>query len=88
MVTTMNGLKFAKEDYETCDFYGGDMDGEDYITRKIVKCRKPHECMGGCGSTIQRGEYALCEKGFMDGYPVSCYTCIKCIDEWIEECGG
>lgn len=25
--------------------------------------------------------------GFMDGEPVSCYTCLKCIEDWLEESG-
>lgn len=84
----MNTLKYSKELYEDCDFYGGDMDCDIDITmKKIVRCRKPHDCMGGCEGTIPAGDYALCERGFMDNKPVSCYTCIDCLDKWIEESG-
>lgn len=53
---------------------------------KIVKCRKPHKCVT-CESNIAIGEHALKETGFMDGKPVSCYTCLPCIEAWLEESG-
>lgn len=43
--------------------------------------------MGGCGREIKVGEQAVCEKGFLDGKPTSCYTCLKCIEKWLEESG-
>lgn len=27
------------------------------------------------------------DSGFMDGAPVSSYTCLKCIEDWLEESG-
>ena len=33
------------------------------------------------------GEQALYESGFSDGEPVSCYTCLGCVEEWLEESG-
>ena len=53
-----------------------------------MKCRKPHKCMGGCDKEIAVGEYAICETGFMDGRPVSTYTCTDCMDKWIDEING
>lgn len=81
-------MKYDKELYLDSGFYGGDF-GDDITCHKekIVKCRKPHECLGGCGNEIKVGEYALRETGFMDGEPVSCYTCLPCIEEWLEESG-
>ena len=81
-------MKYDEELYIGSGFYGADMDGE-YSPReeKIVKCRKPHECMGGCGKTIKPGDQALYETGFFDGKPVSCYTCLECIEKWLEESG-
>lgn len=82
----MGKLKYSREQYETCDYYGGDMDCDiDVISKKLVKCRKPHKCMGGCGKTIEVGQYALCEKGFEENWPVSCYTCINCLNDWLDE---
>ena len=47
----------------------------------------PRKCMGGCDKEIQVGEEALLEKGFLDGKPVSSYTCLPCIEKWLEESG-
>lgn len=81
-------MKYPKEMYLDSGFYAGDMDCEiENPQEKIVKCRKPHKCLGGCKIEIQAGEYALCESGFMDGKPVSCYTCLPCIEAWLEESG-
>lgn len=81
-------MKYDKELYLDSGFYDGDF-GDDLDCRKekIVKCRKPHDCMGNCGKEIKAGDYALLETGFMDGHPVSCYTCLPCIDAWLEESG-
>jgi hypothetical protein len=49
-----------------------------------VRCRKPHKC-ANCQKQIEIGDYALAESGFMDGKPVRCYTCLPCIDEWLDE---
>lgn len=81
-------MKYDKDLYLDSSFYGGDF-GDDITNHKekIVKCRKPHECNGGCGKEIKAGDYALLETGFMDGEPVSSYTCLPCIEEWLEESG-
>lgn len=81
-------MKYDEELYIDCGFYDGDMDG-DFVKKseKIVKCRKTHECMGGCGKEIKPGEKAVCETGFYDGKPTSCYTCLECIEKWLEESG-
>lgn len=55
-------MKYKPEDYIESGFYSDDEDVE-YKTEKIVKCRKPHKCMGGCEKEIQIGEYALLGKG-------------------------
>lgn len=78
-------MKYDKELYLDSGFYS-DMDDEvTNKSEKIVKCRKSHRCMGGCNKEIQAGEYAVVEKGFLDNKPVSCYTCIPCIEAWLEE---
>ena len=81
-------LKYDKELYIDCGFYDGDF-GEDDIScykQKLVKCRKPHKC-NVCGKEISVESYAVYESGFMDGQAVSCYTCAKCIEDWLEKSG-
>ena len=78
-------MKYKEADYIDSGFYDGDRDSNiENHSEKVINCRKPHECMGGCGNEIKAGEYALLETGFMDGKPVSCYTCLPCIDQWLE----
>jgi hypothetical protein len=79
-------VKYNPEDYIDTGFYPADEDIANY-KEKIVKCRKPHKCMGGCGKEIQAGEQAVRETGFLLGEPVSNYTCLPCIEEWLEESG-
>lgn len=82
-------MKYKPENYLDSGFYDGGCNEDDVENKKekLVKCRKSHECMGGCNTIIQPGEHALLEKGFMDGQPVSCYTCLPCIEAWLEESG-
>jgi hypothetical protein len=78
-------MKYDKAKYIDSGFYGIDEDIENR-KEKIVKCRKPHKC-ASCEKDIAIGQQALYESGFMDGEPVSCYTCLECIEEWLEESG-
>ena len=79
-------MKYTEKEYIESGFYDGDMDVEISNEKvKVVKCRKPHKCNGGCNTEIQIGEHALSETGFMDGNPISCYTCIPCLDKWLDE---
>lgn len=80
-------MKYPEEMYLDCGFYDGDMDSDiECHKEKIVKCRKEHKC-SACQKIILQGEKALCETGFMDGSPVSSYTCLPCIEAWLEESG-
>ena len=80
-------MKYNKELYIDSEFYGGDF-GDDIENHKekVVKCRKTHKC-AVCEQLIDIGEHALYESGFMDGKPVSVYTCLECIEKWLEESG-
>ncbi len=80
-------MKYDKELYIYSGIYDGDMDGELQISEeKLVKCRKPHTCMS-CQRGINAGEQAVCERGFLNNKPVSGYTCLECIESWLEESG-
>jgi len=82
-------MKYKPEDYIECDMYGGDFDYEvEHQEIKLVKCRKPHQCTGGCETEIKAGEIARVETGFMDGIPRRCYLCLPCIESWLDEING
>lgn len=80
-------MKYKPEDYSVRDsgFYGFDDEGIECYKEKLVKCRKPHQCVCGCEKEIQAGEYAIKESGFMDGKYVNSYTSTDCIDKWLDE---
>jgi hypothetical protein len=76
-------MKYPLEVYETTEFYGPDEDIE-YHKQKVVRTRKMHKC-GMCEKLIPVGTHALYESCFLDDGPHSCYTCIPCCDEWLDE---
>ena len=78
-------MKYTVEQYIESGFYGLEEDEVENKKEKIVKCKKEHDCVGGCKSVIKIGDYALYESGFLDGQFVSCYTCLKCLDKWLDE---
>lgn len=79
-------MKYTPEEYINSGFYDGDMDVNILNYKvKIVKCRKPHKCNGGCDTEIKAGDYAMLETGFMEGEPVTSHTCLPCIDKWLDE---
>ena len=79
-------MKYTEQEYIDSEFYGLDEDISSYKA-KVVKCRKPHQCVC-CESEIAVGEHAFYESGFMDSEPVSSYTCLPCIDKWLDEING
>jgi len=83
-------MKYKPEDYNITDagFYGLDDGDIENYEEKLVKCRKPHRCAGGCEKEINAGEYAIRETGFMDGHPVASYTCTNCMDNWLDVING
>ena len=81
-------LKYPKELYVDCGLYDGDFDGSERChTEKLVKCRKLHTC-SFCDNEINPGQYALRETAIIENLGwCSCYTCTKCIEDWLEESG-
>lgn len=78
-------MKYDKEFYLENEIYGCDEEFE-RKNEKVVKCRKTHGC-NSYGKEINKGEYAVCETGFMFGEPTSIYTCMECMEEWMKEIG-
>ena len=76
-------MKYTEQEYIESEFYSLDDDIGSYKA-KVAKCRKSHKCVC-CESEIAIGEHAFYESGFMDGEPVSVYTCLPCIDKWLDE---
>ena len=79
-------MKYNKELYTDSGIYAGCGDDAENHTEKIVKCRKSQECIN-CKEEIQAGEKALYETGFMYAEPISAYTCLECVEKWLEESG-
>lgn len=77
-------MKYKIEDYINSEFYGNGEDDIENYRVTIVKCRRPHKCVT-CNSEIKIGDYAYYESGFMDSYPVSAYTCMQCLDEYLDK---
>lgn len=59
--------------------------------QKLVKVRKQHKCCGignSCKKIINIGDYAVVNKALFPGEGwKSCYICVSCIEEWLEESG-
>lgn len=77
------------ERYLRCDpFQGGDRDVKIKArTVKIVTIRKPQLCFdpaNGKPHDIQPGTRARYEHALVDGEWGSYYTCLACMDKWME----
>ena len=81
-------MKYPEEMYIDSQIYAGDMIGwESNFTEKVVKIRKPHKCCA-CEKEIQKGEKMLMQRAIVDGMGwCSCYICLPCIEQWLEESG-
>lgn len=78
-------MKYNKDLYIDSGIYGLDEEIRSH-KEKLVTCRKPHNCVS-CEKEIGQGEQALYETGFNDSGAVSAYTCLNCIESWLEESG-
>lgn len=80
-------MKYDENLYIGTGIYDGDRDVDiRCYSEKMVTCKKSHIC-ATCGKEIQAGERAVREKGFLEDEPVSCYTCLSCMNKWMEESG-
>ena len=81
-------MKYPEEMYIDSQIFAGDMDGsESNFEEKIVKTRKPHKCCV-CEKQFQSGKKMLMQKALVEGMGwCSCYICLPCIEQWLEESG-
>jgi len=76
--------KYEAVVYNGLTMPNGDTEGfVEGLTAKLVKCRKEHQC-SYCGATIRKGDFAVYEKGFMDGRPVGVHDCLDCAEDYID----
>lgn len=79
-------MKHSKEDYETCHYYEPSEDEIRYSC-KVVKVRKQHYCIASDEKKhyIDAGQMALVERAIIPGAGRrSAYTCLPCLDDWID----
>lgn len=81
-------MKYPEEMYLDSQIFARDIDrSERNFIEKIVKIRKSHKCCV-CEKEIQKGEKMLMQKAIIEdlGWR-SCYICIPCVEQWLEEIG-
>ena len=81
-------MKYSEEMYIDSQIFAGDMDGsESNFEEKIVKTRKPHKCCV-CEKKFPKGEKMLMQRAIVEDMGwCSCYICLPCIEQWLEESG-
>jgi hypothetical protein len=81
-------MKYAEEMYLDSQIFAGDMDGsESNFTEKIVKIRKEHTCCV-CEKEIPKGTKMVSQRAVAQDLGwCSCYICLSCIENWLEESG-
>lgn len=81
-------MKYPEEMYIDSQIFAGDMDGsESNFEEKIVKTRKSHKCCV-CEMEFSNGEKMLMQRAIVEDMGwCSCYICLPCIEQWLEESG-
>lgn len=78
-------MKYSIETYLSCEYWphGEEVDH----SQKIITVRKEHPCASATRlHNIAPGEKALLERAIIkDQGRVSAYTCLPCLDAWIDE---
>lgn len=76
--------KFSADKYKDLLMPTDDMDNYlDGHHSKLCKVRKDTTCCY-CGTGISKGDYALSEKGFIDGAPYYIHDCLDCVEDVIK----
>ncbi len=79
-------MKHSIEVYENCNHYGSSGDEIQYSC-KVIKVRKRHYCIESDEENhfIEPGQMALVEVALIPGVDCqSAYTCLPCLDDWID----
>jgi len=88
----MADLRYPVETYIGHDPFFGEEADITCRTVKLVKVRKPHNCLWGENGDkhkVQPGEYARYEKALVDGdYWGRYYICIPCMDKDLADLHG
>lgn len=82
-------MKYPEEMYVDSQLFMADMDGSEsnFTEKKIVKIRKSHKCCV-CGKEIPQGDKMLMQKAVIQDMGwCSCYICLPCVEDWLEESG-
>ena len=76
--------KYSIFEYEDLEMPSDDMDTDIKCWHStLVKVRKSRKC-SYCGSSIESGDCALSESGFLDNKPFRIYNCIDCVDDLLD----
>lgn len=73
--------RYEKECYTNFEMPSDDMDVDiQNWSSKLTSTRQETKCVY-CGATIKCGDYALAERGFLDGKPFYVHNCLDCVEE-------
>jgi len=76
--------KFTDDTYIKYDPFDGDQDVDIRCRKvKIVKIRKPQECIFEIPHAIKPGTRVRYESALVDGHWGSYYMCLECLDRWL-----
>lgn len=79
----MKTNKYPISEYEDLEMPTDDMDTDIRNWHShLVKVRKDTKCVY-CEAQINKGDFALSERGFCDGEPFLIHDCIDCVDDLI-----
>ena len=80
--------KYDKERYVNFEMPTDDMDVDiQNWSSKLSSTRQETKCIY-CGATIKCGDYALAERGFLDGQPFYVHNCLDCVEEAMDMMDG
>lgn len=73
--------RYEKECYTNFEMPSDDMDVDiQNWSSKLTSTRQETKCVY-CGATIKCGDYALADRGFLDGKPFYVHNCLDCVEE-------